>query len=208
MALELFLHAFIALLVIVNPLGVSAVFVGLMGHSEPAEIRATARKAVLVALGALLFFAFLGEPLMQKLGIGIPSFRVAGGLLLFVIAFRMLFGENRPEGGGNDRAFADRADVAVFPLGIPLITGPGCMTLSILLMSQTQSNFDVLIVSVAILLVMGLTYVALMGSRMLYRIIGASGNNIIARVMGMILAARSVQFVVDGLQGMHFNFVG
>lgn len=201
---EFFISTFISLLVIANPFGVSAVFVGLMAQAEAQEIKKTANKAILVAGGLLFLFALFGEALLAKLGITLSAFRVAGGLLLFVIAFRMLFGEVRPGAVPQDpRAFVDKDDIAVFPLGIPLIAGPGCMTLTILLAGHAKDKIEYAIVFVAIVAVLAVTYACLLASRTLQRIIGASGTNIIARVMGMILAAKSVQFIFDGLYGMH-----
>ncbi|MDD2324535.1 MAG: MarC family protein [Alphaproteobacteria bacterium] len=202
-----FLHAMISLLVIANPLGVSSVFVGLMAQSEPNEMKTTAVKAVVVACGVLLFFGFCGEWLLTSLGIRLPSFHVAGGLLLFVIAFKMLFGDARYGGNESDHgSVVDRSDVAVFPLAIPLIAGPGCMTVMILLMSSAQSFQEKAGVLAALGVVMVITLLCLLGARGLLRLVGASGNLIIARVMGMILAARSVQFIVDGIRGIKTLF--
>ncbi|HAX91738.1 MAG TPA: hypothetical protein DCY07_05970 [Rhodospirillaceae bacterium] len=204
---QTFLNAFISLLVITNPLAVASVFVGLMAHSNPKEAQATAIKAVGVSFGLLLFFAFLGEWLLTSLGIRIPSFHVAGGILLFAVSFRMVFGDSRIGTPGTDQSsFADRADVAVFPLAIPLIAGPGCMTVIILLMSSPSGLEGGGAVIAALTLVMGITLATLLASRNILRVIGASGNVIVARVMGIILAARSVQFIVDGLRDMHANF--
>jgi multiple antibiotic resistance protein len=202
-----FLNAFISLLVIANPLGVAAVFVGLMAHGTSAEVKSTAIKASGVAFGILLFFAFLGEWLLVELGIRIPSFHVAGGILLFTIGYKMVFGDARYGAAAADQnAYADRTDVAVFPLGIPLIAGPGCMTAMILLMSRSHSIAEQAAVIVALFLVIGLTLLCLLASRSLLRIVGVSGNVIISRVMGMLLAARSIQFIVDGVRDIHQNF--
>ena len=207
MLTQKFLNAFISLLVITNPLGVASVFVGLMAQCEPKEIKATAYKAAGVAFGILLFFAFFGEWLLTELGIRIPSFHVAGGILLFTIAFRMLFGDARFGGSTTERnAYADRSDVAVFPLAIPLIAGPGCMTVMILLMSQAKDFVEQAAVIAALLLVMIITLLCLLGARTLLRVVGVSGNVIISRVMGMILAALSVQFIVDGVREIHQRF--
>lgn len=204
---QTFLNAFISLLVIANPLGVATVFVALMAHSSREEIHATARKSVLVATGVLLFFAVLGESLLTGLGIRLPSFHVAGGVLLFVISFQMLFGNTMfGATGASQNNFADRPDVAIFPLAIPLIAGPGCMTATILLASRAHSALDYALVLTALFLVMGLTYACLMGARKLARLLGVSGSVIVARVMGVILAARSVQFIVDGVRDMHRLF--
>jgi len=207
MLMQTFLNAFISLLVIANPLGVASVFVGLMAQSNPKEVKATAIKAVSVAFGILLFFAFCGEWLLTGLGIRLPSFHVAGGILLFAIAFRMLFGDARFGGSAADtNTYADRSDVAVFPLAIPLISGPGCMTVMILLMSRAEGLAEQGAVLLALALVMVVTLLCLLGARGLLRVVGVSGNVIISRVMGMILAARSVQFLVDGLRDIHEKF--
>lgn len=204
MLTQKFLNAFISLLVIANPLGVASVFIGLMSQSTIAEVKATAYKAVGVAFGVLLFFAFFGELLLTELGIRIPSFHVAGGILLFTIAFRMVFGDARFGGANADQnTYADRTDVAVFPLAIPLIAGPGCMTATILLMSRAKTGGEEASIVLALALVMGLTAVCLLGARSLLRVVGVSGNVIISRIMGMLLAARSVQFIVDGIRDMH-----
>ncbi len=207
MLTQTFLNAFISLLVITNPLGVAAIFVGLMAHSPAQEIKATAFKAVAVAFGVLLFFAFLGEGLLTNLGIRLPSFHVAGGILLFSIAYRMIFSDTRFGSSKEDHnGLADRADVAVFPLAIPLISGPGCMTAIILLMSRAEGRMEEMGVLLALIVVMGLTLGTLLASRGVLRILGSSGNTVVARVMGVLLAARSVQFIVDGLRDMHTLF--
>lgn len=203
MLTQKFLNAFISLLVITNPLGVASVFVGLMAQSAPQEIKATAIKAVAVSFGVLLFFGLFGESLLNTLGIRLPSFHVAGGLLLFVIAFRMLFGEARyGNTTGDNNTYADRSDVAVFPLAIPLIAGPGCMTAMILLMHRTDAAIEQGAVLFALLIAMAATLACLLGARALLRVLGVSGNVIISRIMGMLLAARSIQFIVDGLRDM------
>lgn len=207
MLTQQFLNALISLLVIANPFGVASVFVGLMSHSSPQEIKATAYKAVGVAFSVLIFFGFFGELLLTELGIRIPSFHVAGGILLFTIAFRMVFGDARFGGASADQnTYADRSDVAVFPLAIPLIAGPGCMTAMILLMSRAEGYVGKMSVVVALVLVMVAVLASLLASRSLLRVLGVSGNVIISRVMGMLLAARSVQFIVDGLRDMHAQF--
>lgn len=202
MLTQKFLNSVISLLVIANPLAVASVFVGLMAQSPPKEIKATAIKSVTVATGILVFFALFGQGLLTGLGIRLPSFHIAGGILLFAIAFRMLFGDGRTQGAGGEpmNAYADRSDVAVFPLAIPLIAGPGCMTVIILLISRATDAFEQAAVFVALAIVMGLTLGCLLAARAVLRVIGTSGTIIIARVMGVILAARSVQFIVDGLR--------
>jgi multiple antibiotic resistance protein len=202
---ELFLSSFITLFVIADPLGTAAVFTGLTAGYDRHHIWVTATKAVLVAFGLLVFFALLGSPLLAKLDISIPAFRIAGGLLLFVTAFRMIFGQHEPEAIEKNRgAYIDQSDIAVFPLAIPLMSGPGCMTAVILLVQKTEASWQVVTILGAILAVHIISFVCLLGASSIQRIIGSSGTNILARVMGVILAAMSIQFISDGLRGMHF----
>jgi multiple antibiotic resistance protein len=204
---ELFLKAFVSFLVTANPIGVAAVFVSLMAYADPPEIKRTALRSVLIALGVLLAFAFFGEAILEKFGISIAAFRVSGGILLFSIASKMLFGEHMPEAQtANQRALLEKEDIAVFPLGIPLIAGPGCITLSIIMMAKTETNIESAILVAAILIVMFLTWLCLRFARKVQLALGVSGMNLVTRVMGILLAARSVQIIAEGIQGLNFNF--
>ncbi len=208
--IDIFINAFITLLVIANPLAAAAVFTGLMAGYDSNRIKKTSYRAVFVSFGLLVFFALLGEPLLDSLGISIPAFRIAGGMLLFVTAFRMLFGHHEAETLGKmPEVYNDRSDVAVFPMAIPLLAGPGCMTASILLTSKANDvSGGWFAVLVAILAVMGVSLACLLMAGPLQRLIGYSGTNILVRVMGVVLAAMSVQFIADGLRGMNFHFAG
>ncbi len=199
----LFLKAFVSFLIITNPLAAAAMFMSLTAYADAREIRATALKAVLVALGVLFAFALFGEALLVKFGITIPAFRVAGGVLLFSIAYRMLFGDIRPEIIKDDqRSFTDRKDIAIFPLGVPLIAGPGCISLTIIMMSRVESFTESATIMFAIFAVMALTWACLRLARQIQIRLGNSGMNLITRVMGILLAARSVQIIADGIQGL------
>lgn len=204
---EQFLKALISFLIVANPLGVSAVFVGLMAFAEPTEVRRTATKAALVAAAVLCVFGLFGQPLLAKFGITIAAFRVSGGILLFTIAYKMLFGDQLPEAQHPDRrALSEKADIAVFPLGIPLIAGPGCITLSIIMMAKTETRAESVVTMAGMLLAILATWLCLLSARYLKRAISASGMNLITRIMGVLLAARSVQIIADGIQGLRlFN---
>lgn len=207
MPIELFIKSFISFLVVANPLGAAAMFLGLMAYAEPKEIKATALKATLVATGVLVVFAFFGEFVLVKFGITLPAFRVAGGVLLFTIAYRMLFGESKPEVIRDEqRSFVDRHDIAIFPLGIPLIAGPGCISLTIIMMSKTETYIEQGMIVGGILAVMVATWGCLRAARRLQAALGASGMNLITRVMGILLSARAVQIIADGIQGLNFRF--
>ena len=199
--LELFISAFITLFVITDPLGTAAVFVGMTSNYDKQHTHRVAVKAVVVAFCILLFFGLLGEALFKNLGISIESFRIAGGVLLFVTAFRMLFGHNEPQDvDRHKKLYADHADIAVFPLAIPLLSGPGCITATILSFSKTHNFLDWFLVLVAILAVSATSLACLLAASSSQRVIGKSGTNVLARVMGIILAALSVQFILDGLK--------
>lgn len=204
---ELFLKALVSFVIVANPLGVSAVFVGLMAFADQTEVRRTATKAIIVASCVLIAFSLVGQAILEKFGITIAAFRVSGGILLFTIAYRMLFGESMPEAQNPERrALSEKADIAVFPLGIPLIAGPGCITLAIIMMAKTEGTVEGGVVLAGILAAMAITWLCLMGARRLKRAISASGMNLITRVMGILLAARSVQIIADGVNGLHlFN---
>ena len=199
--LELFISAFITLFVITDPLGTAAVFIGMTERYTKQQSHHTALKAVVVAFAILLLFGLFGEALFQKLGISISSFRIAGGLLVFFTAFRMLFGHNEPQSiDANKGEYVDHTDIAIFPLAIPLLSGPGCITAIILLFSRTQNLADWFVVLAAILAVSAISLACLLAATPIQRVIGKSVTNILARVMGVILSAMSVQFILDGLK--------
>lgn len=201
--LELFLKAFVSFFITANPLGAAAMFLGLLAYANPKEIRATALKAVLVAGGTLFAFALFGEAILVKFGITLPAFRVAGGVLLFTIAYRMLFGNATPEIQTDDhRAFSDRKDIAIFPLGIPLIAGPGCISLTIIMMSRAGTKTEDAVIMAAILIVMAITYLCLRAARRIQLFLGPSGMNLITRILGILLASRAVQIMADGIRGL------
>jgi multiple antibiotic resistance protein len=196
------LAAFTTLFVIVDPIGLAPVFLTLTQGLDRADRRRIAWQAALIAFGILAGAALAGDWLLRQLGIGLPAFRIAGGLLLFAIAFEMVF-ERRADRRSASGAVAARADVyavAAVPLAIPLIAGPGAITATILLAGEAA--WDPLAVSM-LLLVIALAMAAclavfLLAAR-LERLIGRTGQIVLARLLGVILAALAVQFVADGL---------
>lgn len=200
--LELIFHAFITLFVVVNPLGAVPVFSSLNARTSAAWKRKMALKAPLVAFLILLFFAFLGNPFLKFMGISIPAFRIGGGLMLFAIAFGMLFKESEEKKiVESDEVKAK--DVSVFPIGIPLLAGPGSITAVILLVNNQTghffSQFLIICVLVAImLLVCGLFLL----TNKLAKYMTMTVNNVITKVFGIILGALSMQFVIDGVLGV------
>jgi len=198
---------FVALFAIVNPLGAMTFFV-VLTRSYPKEMKARVmQKAVLAATVTLLVFAFVGNYIFFLFGTSIPAFRIAGGILLFSIAFSMMQGErSRTQLTAQDRQEAlEREAVGIVPLGIPMLAGPGAITTVMVLMAEASSpGFDVpriaLIVS-SILVTMVVTWLSLRNADRVFHRIGRMGAYAISRIMGLILAAIAVQFVILGIQG-------
>ena len=195
-----FISTLIALFVIVDPFGTAAVFAALTQGQPAAHTRRIAFKAVVIAIGLLLFFGFAGQSLLDYMGISLPAFRIAGGMLLFVTAFRMLMGFHDPDHlNSEDTAYADRSDIAVFPLAIPMLAGPGCITAVLLHMTAPGGMTNTLSVTLAIIAVEILAFFCLIGAARLVLIFGSTGTGILARVMGILLAAMAIQFISDGV---------
>lgn len=202
--IEPLFNAFITLLVVIDPVGVAATFVPLTaGLAEP-ERRRMARRGVLIAGAILLAFALGGNRFLAALGIGIAAFRIAGGILLFFLAIEMILvrGTGLRTTPSEQAEAGEREDISVFPLAIPLIAGPGAITSTVLLMGPGWGSpglaLGLLAVGAAVL---GITYIALLAAARLIHALGVTGTNVVGRVLGIVLAALAVQFVLDGLHG-------
>jgi multiple antibiotic resistance protein len=168
-----------------------------------AERRRVALRGTLIGGGVLLAFALIGDRLLGLLGIGLPAFRVAGGLMLLVIAFEMVFerrSERRTRSAEGARADSVHEDVAVFPVAIPLIAGPGAITAVVLLMGRYQGEPLLQTAVLAVLaLVLALSLAAFLLVERIERLLGATGTTVASRLLGILLAALAVQFVLDGI---------
>jgi len=203
MSWELFSSALVTFLVIIDPPGVAPIFVSLTRGTPAAHRRAMAIRSSLVAWAILMFFALLGKPLLQALGISLASFRIAGGILLFFIAFDMIFErrtERREKRANEIEGTKEAEDISVFPMAIPMITGPGSIASAMLWVSRAEDRLSVLIVLAAITVVIMITTVTLLAAGPLMRLIGEKVEAMITRILGVILAALAAQFVVDGLK--------
>jgi multiple antibiotic resistance protein len=201
---EFLLNAFITLIVVIDPVGVAAVFVAMTAGYSPRERRAAALRGVALAGVILFFFALVGNAFLGALGIGLPAFRIAGGILLFVLAVEMILArQSAVRATPSEQAEAGRReDISVFPLAIPLIAGPGAITSTVLLMGQAAQTPGLGAGLLAMLAVaLGLTLLALLMAARLMRLLGVTGTNVVGRVLGIVLAALAVQFVLDGLAG-------
>lgn len=202
MDLTAFLAVLVSVFAIVNPVGTIPTFLALTGSYSQRERRHVIVKATLVGLGVLLLFGLAGERIFKVFDITIPAFRIAGGILIFKVAFDMLHGE-RPKSDSNDQEITDaleRENVGITPLGVPLLTGPGAITTVMILVATADGPTDVMLVYAACVLVFAATFVLLFTGEQLFRFMGRSGLMVFTRIMGLILAALAVQFVVNGLK--------
>jgi len=198
------ISAFVTLLVIIDPFGLTPLFVALTQGMTGPERRAIALRSCAVAAGLLTLFAAFGETVLGFVGISMPAFRVAGGALLFLTALDMLF-ERRTK-RREDQTEDTRPDPSVFPLAIPLIAGPGSIA-SVILLSGQRPGIDGLALVVGVMLAVLVVVVAMfLISGVLERMLGKTGINVVTRLLGMLLAALAVQFVLDGLRD--FGFAG
>ncbi len=201
--IELFTSAFITLAVIIDPPGCAPIFAGLTKGAADAHRRAMAIRSAVVAWCILLFFALLGEPLLRTLGISLSAFRLAGGIMLFMIALDMVFEkrtERREERAREIEGTPEADDISVFPMAIPMIAGPGSIASIMLLSGRADGTVEQLVVLGAMTAVIALTLLALLTAGPLMRLIGAKIEAMITRILGVILAALAVQFVLDGLE--------
>ena len=209
--IELFTSAFVTLFVVIDPPGCAPIFASLTGGASPAHRRTMAIRSTLTAGAILLFFAVLGEDLLGALGISLDAFRIAGGVLLFLIAAEMVF-EKRTERRearaaevaedceARDKRLAEE-DISVFPMAIPMIAGPGSIASVMLLVARARGTEESAVVLGALVAVLGLTLASLIAAGPLMRLIGKKLEAMVTRLLGVILCALAAQFVVDGIRG-------
>jgi multiple antibiotic resistance protein len=201
--LNLFVSAFITLFVVIDPPGCAPIYAGLTSGATPAQARAMAIRACLIAGVILLLFATFGESLLGALHIELDSFRIAGGLMLFLIALDMVFEkrtQRREQRAEQVRATPEVEDVSVFPMAMPMIAGPGAIASVMLLEGGAKGAQGSLIVLAALLSVMVLTVLALLAARPLMKMVGAGVEAVVTRLLGVLLAALAAQYVIDGLR--------
>ncbi|RYE01809.1 MAG: NAAT family transporter [Sphingomonadales bacterium] len=200
--IELFVSSFITFFVVIDPPGCAPIFAGLTAGTTAAHRRAMAVRAVFVAALILFGFALFGEALLLGLGISLNAFKIAGGIMLFLIALEMVF-EKRTE-RREDRAEKVKAteatDISVFPMAMPMIAGPGSIATVMLLMSQNSGIETAAVVLGAMFAILVLTLVALLAAGPLMRLVGAKIEAVISRLLGVLLGALATQFVIDGIR--------
>ena len=189
-----------AIFFVVDPIGVVPIFIAMTHGDPPEKIRDTAQRASLVAGGLLVFFALFGTFLFKVVGVSLSAFRVAGGIVLLITALDMLRARQSEVRTSPEEAqeATVKEDVAIVPLAIPLLAGPGAIATVMVLMSRASGVVSVVAVVLSIAVTMAASYFLLRGATLVQRVLGQSGVAIFQRVMGLLLAAIAVQFIAEG----------
>jgi len=192
---------FVMMWVLIDPIGTIPVFLGLTSRVVPARRNAIAVRAVTIAGIVLVFFIVAGRILLQALGIPLMSFQIAGGIVLFLFALTMIFGDSKADEDRHENTSLERElGMAVYPLAIPSIAGPGAMLGAVLLTDSEGFNVIDSAISIAtIAVVLAVTLVLLLAAQPIHRIIGESGTSVIGRIMGLLLAAVAVNNVIEAV---------
>ena len=201
----LFLSAFITLFVVIDPPGCVPIYAGLVKGASRSQATAMAVRATGIATLILLIFALFGEDLLGALHIELNSFRIAGGIMLFVIAMDMVFEkrtQRREERADKIMGTPEVEDVSVFPMAMPMIAGPGSIATIMLLTSRAQGTEQTLVVLAAMAAVLVLTLAALVAAAPLMKLLGTRVEAVITRLLGVLLAALAAQYVIDGLKAV------
>jgi multiple antibiotic resistance protein len=204
---ELFVSAFVTLFVVIDPPGCAPIYAGLTAQAPAGQRRSMALRATLIAGLILLGFALVGEDFLAALHIELDAFRIAGGIMVFLIALDMVFEkrtrrrEARAEKIVHDHPPPEVEDVSVFPMAMPMIAGPGSIATVMLLMGRAEGLQQSLVILAALAAVMVLTLLALVAAGPLLRLFGDRVEAVLTRLLGVILAALAAQFVINGVRG-------
>ena len=209
MLIDLFLSAFVTLFVVIDPPGCAPIYAGLVKGATHRQALTMAIRACVIAMLILVVFALFGEDLLGALHIELNSFRIAGGIMLFVIALDMVFEKRtqRREERADKIMVANQTtpeieDVSVFPMAMPMIAGPGSIATMMLLTQRAKGTDETLVVLGALAAVMLLTLAALAAAGPLMRLLGTRVEAVITRLLGVLLAALAAQYVIDGLKAV------
>jgi multiple antibiotic resistance protein len=199
MELAYAISVFVAIFAIANPIGIIPFFTAITRDYSLDEQRQVATKAIAVATGTLIIFALVGRYIFLFFSITIPAFRIAGGILLFSVAFTMLFGAmpGTKTTEAEKRESIEREDVGITPMGIPMIAGPGTISTVMLFISRGDLGVTLVVLG-SVLIIMGLTYFCLTNADRIFARMGKVGALAISRIMGLILATVAIQFLING----------
>jgi multiple antibiotic resistance protein len=201
--IELYLSALVTFFVVIDPPGCAPIYAGLTNGATAMQRRSMAIRAVLVAAIILFVFAGVGEAMLKALGVSLSAFRIAGGIMLFLIALEMVFEkrtERREDRAAKIAQTPEVEDVSIFPMAMPMIAGPGSIASVMLMMSRNHGLEKVAAVLAALATILALTLVALLAAGPLMRLLGARIEAVITRILGVLLGALAVQFVIDGIR--------
>ena len=201
--MELFISAFVTFFVVIDPPGCAPIFASLTGTAPAQHRRAMALRSTLVAASILYLFAIFGEAFLGALGISLDAFRVAGGVMLFLIALEMVFEkrtERRTHRAEDVKADPQHEDISIFPMAIPMIAGPGSIASVMLLTSKSVGIAQTLVVLGALALVLLVNLAALLAAGPLMKAVGHRVEAMITRILGVVLAALAAQFIIDGVK--------
>jgi multiple antibiotic resistance protein len=206
---EFLYKSFILLFLIIDPIGLMPFFIGLTKNVSKKRHKQIAIKAVLIAVILLVIFAVIGHLLLEVIGVSTAAFKIAGGLLLLMFGFSMVMPkENKPSDDDiseKDLKKMEKEDVSVFPLAFPLIAGPGALTTVIVVMREAENTMEHIGILVSLLLIGGITFCLLSISSPVSKLLGDTGANIMTRILGVLVAAIAMSFIIGGLQES-FNF--
>ena len=204
MTWELFVSTLITFFVVIDPLGCAPIYAGLTAGASNVARRSMAIRAIVVSALIIYAFAFFGSELLGGLGISLDAFRIAGGIMLFVIALEMVFEKRTQRREDRAQKIIDQEeveDVSVFPMAMPMIAGPGSIASVMLLMSQHRTMEDHVAILGAVAVILAGTLIALLAAGPIMRLLGDRIEAVITRLLGVLLSAFATQFVIDGIRG-------
>jgi len=207
-AISFFIYAFASIFIIVNPIGGSIAFISLTAGMSATGRREIAKRSVMIACVLAIIFALSGELILGFLGVSVDSLRVAGGILLFIVALDMLHARIPRESVSTEeiKDATKREDVSVFPIAMPLLTGPGAITTVIVHMRAGATLELKIMVILAILLTFALSYLIFRSADKINKILGFTGSLVITRVMGLLLGAIAVDFIATGIWNIYTSY--
>lgn len=194
-----YITAFVTLFVIIDPIGLVPLFIALTRNMDASHRRRVGTRSLIVAFVLLFLFGLAGEQILSTIGISISAFRIAGGILLLLTALDMLFERRTERREGQSAEVAE--DPSVFPLATPLLAGPGALATMILLVGQEDGWAHMFAINLVMALVLAIVWVLFQASTPLAKALGRTGTMVVTRLLGMLLAALSIQFIIDGLIG-------
>lgn len=203
MEFAVFGSVFVTLFVIMDPTGIVPIFLGMAGNRPVDEIRRLALQATLTSLGVIIAFAIFGDFILSYLSISLPALEGAGGLLLLVVALQLLLGS-----GATPKSASDEVNIALVPLGTPLLAGPGAIVATILFVRDSNTTAEVVAVAAGIIAIHAVIWLALRYSTAILRALRPAGVNVISRIMGLLLAAIAVQLIASSVAGFIADGVG